>query len=351
MRLPVGQSDFEQIIKSEFDYVDKSLFIKEIIEDDQIILITRPRRFGKTLNLSMLQYFFGLALDGNSGKQLFDQLNIAKETAICAKHQQQYPVISLSLKDIKEDSFSDAYAGIFDVITDIYHQHRYLLSSNKLSEEEKDVYRSLLKQTAATSKLKNSLKNLITYLHRHHDSDIVILIDEYDTPIQSGYLCGYYQEAVNFFRNFFGAALKDNKYIAKAVLTGILRISKENLFSGLNNLVACSILDKQYSSYFGFTEAEVTNLIHQEKLDDQLSNIKAWYNGYVIGGQTIYNPWSIASYLRQRELQLYWINTSDNALIKRLIIKSSLSFKQELELLLQDQPLSKLIDPNIVFAE
>lgn len=351
MRLPVGQSDFEQIIKSQFHYVDKSLLIKEIIEDDQIILITRPRRFGKTLNLSMLHYFFDQKLDDKAKGSLFDHLKIAEETAICQTHQRKYPVISCSFKDVKEQSFSDAYAGICNVIKRIYSEHRYLLESQTLAKEDREIYTAILEKRADGSDIKEALLALTRHLQRHHNSKVVVLIDEYDTPIQSGYLHGYYPKIVDFFRVFFGAALKDNKQIFKAVLTGILRVAKENLFSGLNNLVIYSMLDKNYGAYFGFTEAEVVNLVKQAKLEKQLEEVKQWYNGYQVGENTLYNPWSIASYLKEKLLRTYWINTSDNALIKKLMMNSSLRFKQQLEALLQNQPLKKIIDPNIVFDD
>ncbi len=237
------------------------------------------------------------------------------------------------------------------VIKGLYEKHDYLLQSDCLKERDKVTYESILALEATDINVKHSLNDLIKYLYAYHRSKVVVLIDEYDTPIQSGYLQGYYEQAIQFFRNFFGAALKDNKYVFKAVLTGILRVAKENLFSGLNNLVTYSVLNDGYGDYFGFTESEVENLLKSAELGDHLVEVKSWYNGYCIGGKTIYNPWSIANYLKQLELQAYWINTSDNALIRRLVLKSSLRFKEQLELLLQDKSLEKIIDPNIVFAD
>ena len=351
MRLPVGESDFEAVIKSRFDFVDKSLFIKEIIDDDQIILITRPRRFGKTLNLSMLQYFFVAEAEGRATAALFNQLAIKQESSDYLQHQGKYAVISFSFKDIKEHSFASAYAGIREVIKDMYSQHDYLLESEKLSISEKSVYQSILNQEAVEIKVKNSLKNLIKYLYDHHNSKVVVLIDEYDTPIQSGYLSDYYDDVLSFFRGFFGAALKDNKYIFKAVLTGILRIAKENLFSGLNNLVTYSMIDSEYGAYFGFTEAEVTDLMQQAGLADQLGDVKRWYNGYKVGDHTLYNPWSIASYIKKRQLQAYWVNTSDNALVKSLLINSNAALKRELEVLLTGGSIKHVINDSFVFAD
>ena len=351
MRLPVGESNFEEIISSKFYFVDKSLLIKDIVEGNQVVLITRPRRFGKTLNLSMLRYFFDPTLGGGSHKSLFNDLDISKETDICAAHQGKYPVISFSLKDIKERTCSNAYAAIANVIATLYDKHDYLMSSAALKERDKVIYHAILTQQASEINLKNALNNLITYLQRHYGCAVVVLIDEYDTPIQSGYLYGYYEEMIDFFRGFFGSALKDNEHIFKAVLTGILRVAKENLFSGLNNLVTYSVLSKRYGEYFGFTETEVAHLIKRAQLEDQSSEIKRWYNGYQVGEHTLYNPWSIANYLKEQVFQTYWLNTSDNALVKKLMLTSSLRFKQQFELLLQDAPLQKIIDPSIVFAD
>lgn len=380
MRLPLGESDFKKVIESKFDYVDKSLFIKELLDDDQVILITRPRRFGKTLNLSMLRYFFGLTIGGgkplskiqrfykrlrsclmlgisakldiNSNDFLFHRLKISRQAAKYTKHQGQYPVISLSFKDVKESAYSDAYAAICEVIAEMYERHDYLLESSALSDEQKMVFRAVSDQKAEKMQVKSSLKNLIKYLHKHHKRKVVVLIDEYDTPIQQGYLHGYYDEIINFFRGFLGAGLKDNAYVFKAVLTGILRVAQENLFSGLNNLVVYSLLNPNYGAYFGFTEEEVENLLKAANLSDQLDEVKRWYNGYRAGGNvTIYNPWSIASYLKNRELKPYWVNTSDNALIQNLLADSNGIFKQEFELLITGGSIRHVINEHFVFAD
>ncbi len=351
MRLPVGQSDFDQIIESDFYFVDKSLFVKDIILDDQIILITRPRRFGKTLNLSMLRYFFAPEVDGKLTRSLFNQLKISQEKAVCDKHQGKYAVISFSLKDIKAASFSKAYAGICEVIRSAYDNHRYLLTSEALSEEDRVIYKSILASQAKEIQIQNSLKHLVQYLYRHHQVKVVILIDEYNTPIQSGYLHDYYEEVMEFFRGFLGAALKDNKYIFKAILTGILRVAKENLFSGLNNLVTYSMLNKGYSNYFGFNESEVETVLTEADLESQLDEVKRWYNGYHIGDTTIYNPWSIASYIKAKEFKPYWVNTSDNALIKGLLTSANGTFKGELERLLKGGCIKHVIDDSFVFAD
>lgn len=351
MQLPVGESDFESIIDNNFNFVDKSLFIRDIIQGHQVTLITRPRRFGKTLNLSMLRYFFSAEVDGKPTKALFDNLAINKAVEICSKHQGKHPVVSFSFKDIKKDTFDKAYGGIANKISAVYNQYRYLLDSNSLAEEQKTIYRSILEEKATEIHLSNSLMNLTTHLHRHHRAKVVVLIDEYDTPIQSGYLHGYYDEIIDFFRGFFGAGLKDNPYIFRGVLTGILRVSKENLFSGANNLVSYSMLDEQYSPYFGFTEREVERLLAQAGMTDQLDEVRRWYNGYRMGEATIYNPWSIANYFNRRDLQPYWVNTSDNALIKNLLINSNGVFKDDFEHLLKDGSICHVLDDTLVFSD
>lgn len=349
MRLPVGHSDFREVINSQFDFIDKSLLIKEILEDDKIILITRPRRFGKTLNLSMLRYFFSSEVNGNATRSLFDQLEICQHKEF-SLYQGKHPVISVSFKDVKENNFAKAYAGICDIVTEIYHQHRYLLKSNALEDDEKALCQSILYGEAKEVTIKKALKNLTEYLHRHHGIEVVVLIDEYDTPIQSGYLCHYYEEIISFFRSFFGAGLKDNEHVFKAVLTGILRVSQESLFSGLNNLVMYSMLNSKYGSYFGFTESEVEGMLKDTGIEDQFAEVKAWYNGYQVGNYVLYNPWSIANYIKSRELQAYWINTSDNALIKELLFQSGDAFRSKFEPLLKGKQVVHLIDENFVYG-
>jgi len=350
MRLPIGYSDFREIIDGKLDFVDKTLLIKEVIEDSaKVILITRPRRFGKTLNLSMLQHFFAAEVRGQATKTLFSNLKITTD-ASSMEHQGKYPVIFISLKDVKDHNYKVVYDGICKLMSDVYSDHQFLLSSHKLSSQQKKVFTSILEREGSEIDIANSLKDLTRYLSEHFGAKSWVLIDEYDTPIQSGYLQGYYNEIVGFMRKFFGAALKDNPYLEKAVMTGILRVSKESMFSGLNNLKVCSVLNAKYSAYFGFTELEVNELFGRAQLDK--SSIKAWYNGYQIGETVLYNPWSIINCIDEQGLvQPYWINTSDNALIKELLIKSNENFKEQFEKLLQGRTVEKLIDENFVFGD
>lgn len=350
MRLPIGYSDFKKIVDEEFDFVDKSFLIREVINDAEVILITRPRRFGKTLNMSMLRYFFELTTEAT---HLFKNLKIASEKDLFLKHQGQYPVIYLTFKDVKEHSYQAAYKKILHIIGNVYDEFsKVLLNSDKLTEFQKNNINSILAKQASQAEVEDSLRMLSKFLYDHYGRKVCILIDEYDTPIQSGYLHSYYNEIVGLFRNLFSAALKDNVYLFKSILTGILRISKESLFSGLNNLKVYSVLHPKYGAYFGFTEDEVVALLHQSGLKEKLVDIKDWYNGYQIDGHVLYNPWSIINCLQDGGmLRPYWVNTSDNILIKNLLLKSGEGFKERFELLLEGSSIERLIDENFVFSD
>ena len=349
MKLPIGVSDFRKIIEGGFEFVDKSLFIQDVINDTDVILITRPRRFGKTLLLSMLKYFFSNKEHQETTESLFKGLKIYESNANILSHEGKYPVIFLTLKDIKATSFENIYHNFCVKIQDLYLEHRYLLSSDKLYDEEKEVYATILNQKASLVNIEDSLKNLTKYVYKHHGVNAFILIDEYDTPIQQGRSYGFYEDVIRLFRNVLGAVLKDNIYLYKAVLTGILRISKESLFSDVNNLEVYSLIRPEYGSYFGFTEDEVNTLLTKNNLQKKSKDVKVWYNGYQIGDSLIYNPWSIINCVKQKgKLQPYWVNTSDNTLIKDLMLGSSFDFKSQFELLLQDTPIETIIDDHIV---
>ncbi|RZI47232.1 AAA family ATPase, partial [Rickettsiales endosymbiont of Peranema trichophorum] len=322
MKLPVGVSDFRKIVKGNYVFTDKTLLIKEVMDDGaDIILVTRPRRFGKTLNLSMLYYF--LDLSQPKDEDLFKQLNIGQDKAFCEEHQHKYPVIFISFKDVKKSRYQDAYANIVSLISRLYGQHRYLLESGCLSDHEKGVFNRLLYKTGQSSEVQESLQCLCIYIHRYCGKNPIILIDEYDTPIQEAYLKKYYEKMVELMRGILGQALKDNSYLTKAVVTGITRISQESLFSGLNNISVYSMLRERFGQYFGFTEDEVVKLLGETKQPVSLSEIKEWYNGYQIGKHVLYNPWSIINCLdNEGILQEYWLNTSNNALIGDLLRKA-----------------------------
>ncbi|RZI47448.1 AAA family ATPase, partial [Rickettsiales endosymbiont of Peranema trichophorum] len=264
MKLPVGVSDFRKIATGNYVFTDKTLLIKEVMDDGaDIILVTRPRRFGKTLNLSMLYYF----LDHSQPKDenLFEKLNIGRDEAFCEEHQNKYPVIFISFKDVKKSQYEDVYENILILVRDVYRAHRYLLDGDCLDEDEKGVFNALLYKTGQQSEVEASIRQLCLYIHRYCGKNPIILIDEYDTPIQEGYLEDYYNEITELMRGILGQALKDNSYLTKAVVTGITRISQESLFSGLNNIEVYSLLREDYGQYFGFTEEEVLRLLEETK--------------------------------------------------------------------------------------
>lgn len=354
LRLPLGYDNFKEIIDKKFDFVDKSLFIKEILDDDttKVAAITRPRRFGKTLNLSMLNHFLAAEVNGQSTKGLFDGLKIAALGDEYMRHQGQYPVIFVSFKDVKDHGFEKALQNLTFLMAELYKEHRYLLTSPKLTDEDKTFYKSILNREADQAMLESAIKSLTAYLSQHHGVKPWLLIDEYDTPIQSAYLHHYYQPMIDCMRNLFGPALKTNPYLERAVITGVLRVAKESLFSGLNNLEVYSLLQSQYGQYFGFTEDEVFSLLQRSQLEEKKEEIRDWYNGYQVGKWTVYNPWSIVNYFKKEgELAPYWINTSDNQLIKDLLTHGSESFKTQFEDLLRGDTVEKIIDENVVFGD
>ena len=354
MRFPIGYDDFGEIVEKRLNYVDKTLFIKEILDDinTKAIIITRPRRFGKTFNLSLLHYFLAANVYGRPTQGLFDKLNIATCTGSekYMQHQGKYPVVSISFKDIKQATFSDVLEKFNELIIRVYDQHNYLETSDKLTSAQKELYRIILHRKANQSQLEGTLQTLTECLSIHHGVKPWLLIDEYDTPIQAAYVEGYYNEMIKFMRGIFSAALKNNPYLDKAVITGILRVAKESLFSGVNNLKVYSVLGSKYSEHFGFTESEVDNILHRAHLLDKAVDIKQWYNGYQIDKVTIYNPWSIVNCIQEEgNLKPYWINTSDNQLIKDLLKKSPLTFKKDFESLIEGNTVETLIDEQMAF--
>lgn len=359
MQPPIGISDFRKLIETRdsdgqpYLFVDKSLFIKDIIDDlAEVKLFTRPRRFGKTLNMSMLHHFFSKEVDKKPTKNLFNNLKIAQYGDRLKRHQGQYPVIFLTFKDIKNNTFKESYEDLFELIRTAYLEHeKAVMSSQDVTDRQKADYNLILDREASSSTIKLALKNLTLYLHKCYGVKPIVLIDEYDTPIQAAYVKKYYEEMIFFMKDFLSAGLKDNSHLEKAILTGILRVSKESLFSGLNNLKTYSLLDARYGEYFGFTDSEVVALLKEAELFEEMQKTREWYNGYQIGEAVIYNPWSIVNYIQEKgKLSSYWVNTSDNALIKKLIFQSNTGFKAEFELLLQDKPIEMLINEHVVFT-
>jgi hypothetical protein len=352
LRLPIGYDNFADIIRHHLDIVDKSLFIRDVLDDTaKVIVITRPRRFGKTLNLSMLQYYFADRAYGESTEGVFKGMKILETGEKYLQHYRKYPVIFVSFKDIKGRTFEETYASLSGLMSRLYGEHRFVFEGDYLNDEEKQKFKDILYRTASQETIKSSLLDLSGYLHKATSVKPWLLIDEYDTPIQSAYLNQHYDGMIGLMKGLLGAALKSNPYLEKSVITGILRIAKESLFSDLNNLKVYSVLNNKYSEYFGFTESESNDLIKRSGLNEKADLIKEWYNGYQFGNTIVYNPWSIVNCLEDKQIQPYWVNTSDNQLIKELLLESSEEFKADFEILLQDKSIEKLINENMVFGD
>ena len=352
-QLPTGYDDFRPLIDKKLLFVDKTLLIKEFIDNEgvQVNLITRPRRFGKTLNLSMLHYFFAEEVDGITTKDLFNGLKISEVSEKYMAHQGQYPVIFLTFKEIESDNFQEMLDELKILMEELYELYIHLLDSPRLTINQKKYFQAVLDQEITDVQLKKALFNLTKYLYTHYQKKVIVLIDEYDAPIQAGYFNNYYEKAIKMMRGLLGSCLKTNRYLERALLTGITRVSKESLFSGLNNLKVHSLLDKKYQEHFGFTEEEVNILADKMGYQDKLAKMKAWYNGYEIGDTTLYNPWSIISCLDNDGLiDNYWLNTSGNELIKKLLINSSIDFKKNFGRLLRGEIIKEYIREDMVFS-
>jgi len=343
----LGESDFRSNILDNGYYVDKSLFIKDVVLGAKVYLFARPRRFGKTLNLSMLNYFYDNTEDNS---KLFSELKIASEPEIMQK-QGKHPVIYMTFKDVKQDTWNECLRDIFDEIYSLMYSFKQIINSDSMSEIDIDCCRRILSKTADKADYEKSLKKLLQAIYHYYKLKPVILIDEYDTPIHEAYFKGYYKEIIGFMRNFLSTTLKDDKYLEKAVLTGILRVSKESMFSGLNNLKVCSISEHRAADKFGFTDSEVAELLIYYDDVFSLAEIKFWYEGYNFGDIDIYNPWSILNSIDSKRIDLFWVHTSGNDLVKELCLKADDSVKHDLEILTQGGYVQKKIDDNIVFAD
>lgn len=358
MHLPVGVSNFRELIENKdpqqkgYLYVDKTNFIKEIIYDlTPVIVLTRPRRFGKTLNLSMLHHFFATEVEGQSTKGIFDGLNISEDIS-CMQHQGQYPVIFITLKDAKYKNFDLCFEHIKLQISNVYAKFRFLLQSELLTQEEQELFQQILEKKADRVYWDESVKSLTKFIKKVTGKSAIVLIDEYDTPIQEAYLHGYYDDLIDFIRNLFSSGLKDNSNLKRAILTGILRISKESLFSGFSNVKIYSVLHKKYSNYFGFTEQETNDLLHKAQLPSYLEQTKEWYNGYNFGGTTIYNPWSIIEFINEEgAIGTYWVHTSSNQLIKELFVHSKSQIQEKIRQLIAGKVIKEAVDEHITFQD
>ena len=312
--IPDGISDFKTLIENNYYYVDKTPFISEVGKNvGKTLLFTRPRRFGKTLNMSMLKYFFDVR-DAEENRKLFKDLEIENSPYI--KEQGKYPVIFISMKDIKEMSFDRAITEVKNLLSSLYNQFEFI--REKLNENELIEFNNVWLEKNDNN-LRKALLNLAIFLQKYYQKKVIVLIDEYDTPLVSAYRYGYYKEAKNFFSGLYGSVLKDNTVLQIGVITGIIRVVRAGIFSDLNNLKERSILNKEYDEYFGFLEEEVREALKYYEIDSKLDEVHSWYNGYRFGDTKVYNPWSILNFLSEREFKSYWIDTSENYLIKDIL--------------------------------
>ena len=345
-KLPIGVSNFKDIIEKNYYYFDKTKFIENILEDgSQVKLFTRPRRFGKTLNMSMLKYFFDVK-NKDENRKLFEGLNISKSEYF--DMQGNFPVISVSFKKYQEKDWKNGFDMIKDIISGLYDEFEFV--KEKLSTRKKKKFDSILMEEANLANWKNSLADLSNYLYDFYGKKVIVLIDEYDQPIINSYIEGYYDETIDFFKSFYGSVLKDNEYLEMGVMTGILRVAKENIFSGLNNIKVHSILNERFTEYFGVLENEVETSLKDFGLEYDLSDVQKWYNGYLFGETKVYNPWSIINFLDEKKLGAYWVNTSENSLIKLYLQKMKKEIFDDFSKLLNEENISKIINDNVTFG-
>ncbi len=354
-KLPIGIENFEEIRKEDFYYIDKTGLIAELLYNwGAVNLFTRPRRFGKTLNMSMLEHFFSL----NGDKRIFDGLEISKEVALIKEYMGKYPVISVSLKGIDARNYELAFQMAVQILKRVPAKVQYLLESGALSEEDKAEYRKLLDDNMSEAVFCNSLRVLSELLEKHHGRKVILLVDEYDVPLAKAHENGYYDEMVSLIRCFLGGTLKTNNSLKLAVLTGCLRIAKESIFTGLNNLKVMTVADERFDEYFGFTDKEVKGLLEYYDVMDHYDAIKKWYDGYQFGNVEVYCPWDVLNHCdRIRsdpyvQPENYWINTSSNDAVRRFIEKSAnAATKREIERLLAGESITKEIRQELTYAE
>ena len=345
----IGESDFKGLRVRDNYYIDKTLFIKHVIDNEsRVALITRPRRFGKTLNMSMLRYF--LDCTQKYSKELFEGLKIMEQGEEYTSKLGAYPCIYLTLKDVRGDNVEEMMMALQTELIELFIDHIYLLKSDKIEDVEKEMFNNILNLKANKIEIQNSIKLLSRLLNKEFGKTVYLIIDEYDVPLQTAYVEGYYEEAVKFLRSFYGITFKDNKYLEKTVLTGVSRVAKESIFSGANNFDVYTVLNKEFSEDFGITTEEMKKVIKDYNVEENEEDIRKWYDGYRIGNtEGIYNPWSILNYLKNRELVPYWVNTSSNDLIK-LILKKSNTIKEQIERLLKDEEIEVKINLETIIV-
>jgi hypothetical protein len=354
-RLPVGVENFEQIINDNYYYVDKTKLISELFHNGGMVnLITRPRRFGKTLNMSMLEHFFSIGGD----KNIFDGLEISKDKKLCEDYMGKYPVISVSLKGINAAAYEDAFDFAVQIMKNVAGRTQFLLESRNLSDFDKSEYKKLLDSRMSKAVFCSGLKILSELLEKHYGTKVILLIDEYDVPLAKAFENGYYDQMVFLIRNLLEQTLKTNNSLKFAVMTGCMRISKESIFTGLNNFTTFTITDVDFDEYFGFTDQEVCDLLTYYECTDKYGSIKEWYDGYRFGNVEVYCPWDVVSYLRSLRTnkeaipQNYWVNTSGNAEVKEFIRQSkSATTKREIEGLMAGKEIIKTIRPELTYKD
>ena len=351
--LPTGIENFKTMIDKSAYYVDKTNFIEDVLSE-QVVLYTRPRRFGKTLNMSMLYYFFSIKEKENA--YLFDGLNISKNKD-ALKHQNKYPTIFISLKEMKSLTFDAQISSFSNVIYELLEKNLEILSSDQLSDTTKDILNKLHNRSSSIEDLKISLRVITNALYTYYQQKVIVLIDEYDVPLQAAYQNNYYEEMVEFLRSVFSSALKTNDALEKGVMTGCLRISKESIFTGLNNFTAYSVLNNISSEFFGFTELEVKQLLKDYNLSEKMDEVKEWYDGYQFGNKEIYNPWSTLMYVKNITQDVsfkpisFWANTSGNDLVVKYIQNGDKKLRKEFDVLMSGQSLIKYIKPELTYRE
>ena len=352
LKLPVGIENFEEIRKSGFYYIDKTRLIEQLLQNwGKVNLFTRPRRFGKTLNMSMLKSFFEIGTDSS----LFEGLYISNNTELCNEYMGKYPVIFLSLKGVDGLTFSKSKEMLSEIIKEEADRHYYLKNSEKLTQEDRISFQSIL--TGTDENIENSLKTLSRFLYKHYDRKTIIIIDEYDVPLDKAFQNGYYKEMVALIKGIFGQALKTNDFLQFAILTGCLRISKESIFTGLNNFEVLSILNVQYDECFGFTDAEVRKILKDYGLLAHYADMKEWYDGYRFGNTDIYCPWDVIRYSKslcmdeEAKPEDFWSNSSGNAIVRRFIDKADASTKNEIERLIAGEYIEKEISQELTYEE
>ena len=354
LKLPVGIENFEEIRTKGFYYVDKTELIRDLLNSwGKVNLFTRPRRFGKTLNMSMLKYFFEIGTDS----ALFDGLAISREKALCDRHMGKYPVVFLSLKGVDGLNFETAYEEFCKLIRNEAFRLRFLNDSEKITDVEKESFRHILNGDYSEKDIRSSLQTMCSLLEKHYGQKVVLLIDEYDVPLDKAFNHGYYREMVDLIRSMFGAALKTNDSIFMAVLTGCLRISKESIFTGLNNFKVLSIMDTRFDEHFGFTDSEVMRLLADYNLSDHFDVTKSWYDGYRFGDADVYCPWDVVNYVDllkadpKAKPRAFWINTSGNDLVKRFVDKADKTTQGEIERLINGEAIEKNVRSELTYNE